>query len=280
MLPSAREWATDRLWLFYNTYAPNYTDWPKRKLVSPFDGLNDYIQYVEPLSIYPFSVIPEKKISVKDVMEFQRSVFAGTIYDMSEDPDWYIPGKDGTMYKSPLATPFPTTEMRKLLDINNRRNVARGGYGMVAQLRSWLPDEIGGIYWVYEDNQHVGMYFPLYAGITEVNPKLNNYDPEAFNENSVKWAIDFVDNLLYLKWQEGYKDLLKVRNPLEEKIVAELDDTDKKARELYRKDPKKAKELLTGYSWKATDEIHKLYTDLRYQLLIKYTNNKQGINFQ
>ncbi|HAN17157.1 MAG: peptidase [Bacteroidetes bacterium GWC2_33_15] len=278
--PTAREWATDRFWLFYSMYAPNYANWPKRELKSPFDGLNDYIQYVEPLSMYPFSVVPEKKISVKDVIEFQRSVFTGTIYDMSEDPDWYIPGKDGTMYKSPLATPFPTTEMRKLLDINHRRNVSRGGYGMVAQLRNWLPDEIGGIYWVYQDNQHVGMYFPLYAGITEVNPKLNNYDPKTFNENSVKWAIDFVDNLLYLKWQDAYKDLLEARNPLEEKIFNEIIETDKKAQELYKTNPKKAKELLTKLSWNSTDEIHKLYSDFKYQLLIKYTNNKQGINFQ
>ena len=278
--PTAREWATDRFWLFYNTYAPSYAEWPNRKLESPFDGLNDYIQYVEPLSLYPFSVKPEQKISVKDVIEFQRSVFEGTIYDMSEDPDWYIPGKDGTMYKSPLATPFPTTEMRRLLDINNRRNVARGGYGMVAQLRSWLPDEIGGIYWVYEDNQHVGMYFPLYAGITEVNPKLADYNPQQYNENSVKWAIDFVDNLLYLRWQDAYKDLLTVRNPLEDKIAGELEAIDKQAEELYKKDPEKARDLITRYSWNVTDEIHKLYTDLRYQLLIKYTNNKQGINFQ
>lgn len=116
--------------------------------------------------------------------------------------------------------------------------------------------------------------------ITEVNPKLNNYDPEAFNENSIKGVIDFVDNLLYLRWQDAYKDLLEVRTPLEEKIVGELSETDSKALELYKKNPEKAKELLTGYSWKTTDEIHKLYTDLRYQLLIKYTNNKQGINFK
>ena len=188
---------------------------------SPFAGLNDYIQYVEPLSMYPFSVKPEQKISVQDVMSMQRSVFAGTMYDMSEDPDWYIPAGEGKMYKSPLATPFPTTEMRKLLDINNRRNVARGGYGMVAQLRSWLPDAIGGIYWVYQDNQHVGMYFPLYAGIKQVNPKLNNYDPTMFNPESVKWAIDFVDNLLYLRWQDAYKDVVEARTPLEERIFSD-----------------------------------------------------------
>lgn len=224
--PTAREWATDRFWLFYSTYAPHYANWPKRNLKSPFDGINDYIQYVEPLSMYPTSVKPERKISVQDVIAFQRSVFEGTIYDMSEDPDWYIPGKDGKMYKSPLATPFPTTEMRKLLDINNRRNVSRGGYGMVAQLRSWLPDPIGGVYWVYEDNQRVGMYFPLYCGITKVNTKLNNYDPTTFNPESVKWAIDFVDNLLYLRWQDAYKDVVEARTPLENRIFNEQKDID------------------------------------------------------
>ncbi|MFC2104818.1 dipeptidase [Bacteroidota bacterium] len=278
--PTAREWATDRFWLFYNTYAPNYADWPERNLRSPFDGLNDYIQYVEPLSLYPFSVKPEKKISVQDVIAMQRSVFSGTIYDMSEDPDWYIPDGEGKMYKSPLATPFPTTEMRKLLDINNRRNVSRGGYGMVAQLRNWLPDAIGGVYWVYEDNSHVGMYFPLYAGITEVNPKLKNYDPTTFNPESAKWAIDFVDNLLYLRWQDAFKLVLETRTPIEERIFNEQKDIDSKAEELYKKNPQSALEYLTKYSWDVTDEIHQLYTDLRYQILIKYTNNKQGINFQ
>ena len=278
--PTPREWATDRFWLFYHTVAPHYTTWPKRESIDPFGGLNDYIQYVEPLSIYPFSVKPEKKLSVQDVMAFQRSFFEGTVYDMSNDPDWYIPGKDGKMYKSPLATPFPTTEMWKLLDINKRRNVARGGYGMVAQLRSWLPDPIGGVYWVYEDNQTVGMYFPLYCGITEVNPKLSTYDPETFNPNSVKWAIDFVDNLLYLRWQDAYKFLLEERTPLEEKIFAEQADIDKKAQQLYRKNPKKAKAFLTQYSSDVVDEIHGFYTGMRYKLLVKYTNNKQGINFQ
>ena len=278
--PTLREWATDRFWLFYHQVAPNYTNWPKRESTSPFSGLNDYHQYVEPLSMYPFSVKPEKKISVQDVMAFQRSVFAGTIYDMSNDPDWYIPGKDGKMVKSPLATPFPTTEMRKLLDINNRRNVAKGGYGMVAQLRSWLPDPVGGVYWVYQDNQHVGMYFPLYCGISKVNSKLNNYNPNKFSSNSVKWAIDFVDNLLYLRWQDAYKDLLEVRTPLETRIFKEQSSIDNKALELYEKHPKKAIKYLTDYSSGITDEIYNLYTELRFKLLVKYTNNKQGINFQ
>ncbi len=278
--PIPREWATDRFWLFYSTVAPHYRHWPPRRTNNPYGGLDDYHQYVEPLSIYPFAIKPEKKISVQDVMAFQRSVYHGTIYDMSNVPQWYVPGKDGKMEKSPLATPFPTTAMRKLLKINNRRNVAKGGYGMIAQLRSWLPDAIGGVYWVYEDNQHTGMYVPLYCGITSVNPKLKTYNPDKYSPQSLKWAIDFVDNLLYLRWQDAYRDVVKARTPLENKIFADQPAVEKEALALYKKHPKKAREYLTRYSAKVTDEIFDLYTALRFELLEKYTNNKQGINFQ
>jgi dipeptidase len=36
--PIAREWATSRFWLFYSTWAPNYTQYPDRSLKSVYDG--------------------------------------------------------------------------------------------------------------------------------------------------------------------------------------------------------------------------------------------------
>ena len=33
------------------------------------------------------------------------------------------------------------------------------------------------------------------------------YDKDKYDENSIRWAVDFVDNLLYLKWQDAVKDL-------------------------------------------------------------------------
>lgn len=277
--PTPREWATGRFWLFYSEVAPNYTDWPKRDLSSPFDTQNPYIQYVEDLDMYPFSLKPEMKLGVEDVMDFQRSVGKGTIYDMSEDPDWYVPGEDGKMEKSPLATPFPRNDMRKLLDITHRRNVARGGYGMICQLRSWLPDAIGGVYWVYQDNQTIGPYAPIYAGVTEINPLYKTYDPDKFDENSARWNYDFVDNLMYLKWQEAWKDVKPVRDSLEQATFEEMKEIDRKAAQLYKKDPELAKEFLTNYSSKKMEELVEAYKELRKVLITKYTNNKQGINF-
>jgi dipeptidase len=275
--PIPREWAINRFWLFYSTFAPHFKEWPNKKLTTPFSGYNAYHQYLESLSHYPFSVKPEKKLSVQDVIAFQRSVFEGTIYDMTADTDWMVPDGRGGMKLSPLATPFPTRDMRELLDITWRRMVSRGGYGMVAQLRGWLPAPIGGVYWFYLDNQHVSTYAPIYAGVQEISPLYKTYNPDKFSEDSARWAIDFVDNLLYLKWQEAIKDLRSVRDPLEAGFFEEQSSIDAKALALYKKNQKQAKKFLTDYTRERMEKIVKMYRDLRFSLITKYTNNKQGL---
>ncbi len=275
--PLPREWATSRLWLFYSTWAPGYRDWPRRSLEDGhMMGYNQYIQYVEPLSIYPTSVRPEKKLSVRDVMAFQRSTFEGTIYDKTEDYDWYVPDGNGGMKKSPLATPFPTRDMRELLDINNRRNVARpmGYYGMIAQLRGWLPDPIGGIYWIFLDNAYTSPYVPIYAGVQEIAECYRNYDPTTYDRQSACWAIDFVDNLLYLKWQEAIRDVWEVRDPYEEKLFAEREKIDAEALALYQEKPEKALAYLTGYTATCMEEVLRMYNDLHDRLIVKYSNSR------
>jgi len=275
-VPIAREWAINRLWLFYSTVAPSFKEWPDKKLSTPYSGYNAYHQYLEDISYYPFSVKPEKKLSVQDVIAFQRSVFKGTIYDMTADIDWLVPDGKGGMKKSPLTTPFPTKDMRELLDITWRRNVSKGGYGMVAQIRGWLPAPIGGVYWFYLDNQYVSTYVPIYAGVQEISPLYKTYNPDKFSENSARWAIDFVDNLLYLRWQEAVKDLRAVRDPLEAAFFKEQASIDAKALELYVKEPGLAKKFLTDYTDSSMEKIVKMYRELRKLLISKYTNNKLG----
>ena len=269
--PIPREWAISRFWLFFSTFAPNYKNLPDKKLNTNYSGYDSYHQYLEDVSFYPFSVKPEKKLSVQDVIAFQRSVFEGTIYDMTADFDWFVPDGKGGMKKSPLATPFPTKDMRALLDIQYRRMVSRGGYGMVAQLRNYLPDPIGGIYWFYLDNQHVSAYVPIYAGVTDVHPAYKEYDPDKFSETSARWQIDFVDNLLYLKWQEGIKDVREKRDPLEQEFFDNILEVDKTALELFKKNPELARKFLTEYTTDSMEKVIQLYKELRELLITKYT---------
>ncbi len=277
--PVPREWATSRFWLFYATYAPNFANWPDRFTTSPWAGEDQYTQYVEPLSMYPFSVAPEKKISVQDIMAFQRSTFTGTIYDKENASVWYVPNDKGELKKSPIATPFPTKDMREVLNINKRRNVARarGEYGMITQLRGWLPNEVGGIYWFYVDNAYTSAYVPIYSGVTDVAECYKIYDPTAFQENSIRWCVDFVDNLLYLKWRDAANTLRERRDPLEASFFNEQEDVDKKVVDLLKTNPDDASKYLTELTIKRMEATHKLFQDLRYELISKYSNNKQGI---
>ncbi len=274
--PVQREWATGRFWLFYENVAPNFKNWPDRKLKHAFHGQDQYHQFVEDYDMYPFSVKPERMLGAEDVMMFQRSTFEGTTYDMTSDPDWYVPTREGKFEKSPLTTPFPTKAMRDLLDINHRRNVSRGMYGMIVQLRDWMPDDIGGLYWVYQDNQYTSTYIPIHAGVNEMNPRIKTYNPDKYSEESLRWSIDYVDNLLYLRWQDAVEDLWKERNAFEKANFEKLTEVEAKAIELYKKSPKKAKEFLTKYNWQLIEDVDKMYKDLQRTIITKYTNNKQG----
>jgi dipeptidase len=244
--PVTGEWAINRLWLFYSTVAPSLKEWPDRKLDKPFDGYDAYHHPIEPLSFYPFSVKPEKKLSV-----------------MTADTDWLVPDDEGKLVKSPLTTPFPTSHLRQLLDITWHRNVSKGGYGMVAQLRSWLPNSIGGVYWLYLDNQYMSTYVPIHAGVQEISPSYQTYDPEAFSEDSARWLIDFVDNLLYLRFQDAMEDVRAERDPLEASFFSTQEEIEKKALALYKRSPKEAEAFLTDHARERMEKVVELYRKLR-----------------
>lgn len=277
--PLPEEYATSRFWLFATTFAPEAGPWPDRKLDprNPYKGISPYYQVVEPLTLYPFAITPKEKIAVPDIMAFQRSWFAGTIYDMTADPAWLVPDGKGGMVKSPLATPFAGKDLRSLLRLTYRRPVARhrGHYGMILQLRSWLPDSIGGLYWVYLDNPAVSPYVPMYAGCTQTAASYQVYDPEKYSDASARWTIDFVDNLANSRFQEMMGDILAARNPFEQAILSRVPALEQEALALHKKDPAAAQKLLTEYCTGIQSQVPGLYIKLREQLITKYTNNRE-----
>jgi dipeptidase len=276
--PIPVEYATGRFWLFHQTFAPNFKNWPDRFIKdNPFKGITPYFQRVEPLSIYPFAIQPESKLSVEDIIHFQRSTFEGTIYDMTAGPEWFVHDSTGRYIKSPLATPFPSSDLRKLLKITYRRPVARhrGHYGMILQLRNWLPNVLGGVYWVYLDNPYFSPYVPIYTGNLSVADCYNRYNPNQYEENSARWAIDFVDNLANLKFQEIAADVKEKRAPFEKKIFENQKTLEEKALKLYRKSPYEAQKFLTDYSNGLMKDVTKMFVNLRNEIITNYTNNHE-----
>jgi dipeptidase len=271
--PLIREGSLSRMWLVYSTIAPSLKAWPKRNLSGPAGPGTLYAQPIEGAAFYPFSVKPDKKLSVQDVIAFQRSVFEDTIYDMTWDPAWMVPGAGGRFEKSPMATPFLPGDMEKVLRIRHHRTIATQGYGMVAQLRSWLPDAVGGIYWFYVDNPFVSAYVPVYAGVTDVSPLYKTYDYNEYSEDSARWAVDFVEKLMLLRWQSAVKDLREARDPLENSFFSEQAQVDDKAAGLFRQEPAQAARYLTDLTISRMEKVVQLFRSLRKKLLTKYTGD-------
>jgi dipeptidase len=271
--PQIREGSLSRMWLIFSTIAPSAKPWPKRGLTATAGPGTLYAQPIEGDAFYPFSVKPEKKLSVLDIIAFQRSTFENTVYDMTWDPAWMVPGAGGKVEKSPMATPFLPGELERVLRIRHHRTIATEGYGMVAQLRSWLPDAVGGVYWFYVDNPFVSTYVPVYAGVSDVAPSYTVYDYREFSEDSARWAVDFVEKLMLLRWQPAVNDLHEARDPLEGGFFSDQAAVDARFRELMKKNPAEARKYLTDLTISRMDKVVKLYRELRKTLLTKYTGD-------
>lgn len=271
--PPITEGSLSRLWLIMSTIAPSLKDWPQRRLQGTAGPRTLYSQPIEGADFYPFSVKPERMLSVRDVIAFQRSLFEDTIYDMTWDPAWMVPGGGGRLVKSPMASPFIPPALQTVLRIRHHRTIASQGYGMVAQLRSWLPDEVGGVYWFYVDNPFVSAYVPIYAGVTDVSPLYKTYDFERFSEDSARWAVDVVEKLMLLRWQPAVVDLRAARDPLEESFFSGREETEKTALEMLKRSPAAARRFLTELTIKRMEQAVKLFRSLRADLLSKYSGD-------
>ena len=271
--PPIMEGNLSRMWLVSSALAPSLKAWPRRALADPASPRTIYAQPFEGAAFYPWSFKPERKISVQDIIAFQRSAFEDTIYDMTWDPAWMVPAGGGRLEKSPMASPYVSADLEKVLRVRHHRTIAGQGYGMVAQLRSWLPDAVGGVYWVYVDNPKVGPYVPIYAGVTDVSPLYKTYDFREFSEDSARWAYDFVEKLALLRWQPALRDIEAARAPLERSFFADQAAVEAEAASLLESDPAAAAKYLTDLTVQRMEKLVALYRSLRKVLLTKYSGD-------
>ncbi|PLX10716.1 MAG: peptidase C69, partial [Marinilabiliales bacterium] len=117
---------------------------------------------------YPFSVKPDKPVSLQNMVDVFKDYYEGTPYDMTQNIT--TTDKDGKTIISPLANPFMPYDQLGLHNVNGgwfhtdkktghidflgERTIARWYtmYGTILQCRDWLPDEVGGVLWLAQDN--------------------------------------------------------------------------------------------------------------------------------
>ena len=190
----------------------------------------------------PFSVKPEKKISVRDVLALYRQTYEGTEFDPTKNL-LVTDRRTGQPGKSPVANPFMSREMFALLGSLKPDAVARNrtiaisacSYATVLQCRGWLPDPVGGICWFAFDNPAESARFPIFAGVTELPANFEVCAQHRFRTDSAAWVFRRANRLATVRWGETKDIIQKTIADFEERAFLELPYVEKIASDLYGK---------------------------------------------
>jgi dipeptidase len=203
----------------------------------------------------PFSVMPEKKLSVRDVLALYRESYDGTEWSPIKDLKVAVTlkDKDGKEYTdsiiSPSAHPWMNRDMKNL--INTLKPDSYGGnrpiavqycaYSFVVQLRDWLPDEIGGRLLFGFDLPRTSPRIPIYAGNLNLPNSFSIDNQDHFSRDAAGWSFRRASRLALVKWADGQKVIDPVVAEYENKLFDESEFVETRAKELYAKDQENAK---------------------------------------
>ncbi len=203
----------------------------------------------------PFSVKPDKKVSVRDIMKLYRQTYAGTELDMTKNL-MVKKRRSSEMIKSPVVSPWMSRDLVTLLNtlkpgaVERHRTIAIAGcsYSHVLQCRDWLPDKVGGICWFAFDNPGQSAKIPIFAGVTELPKSFEICGQHRFRTDSACWAFRRANRLATVRWGIAGKYIEQALMEFEEKAFTELPALEKIVQELNKKDIKESLKYITKYT--------------------------------
>ena len=209
----------------------------------------------------PFSVKPDKKVSPRDIIALYRETYEGTEWDQGKELWAQVKrrDRDGNEYQDtirPLSN-FISSDMRALLNklkpgvVERVRGIAviQCSYSHIIQLRSWLPDEVGGVAYFSFDNPAQSPRIPIYAGCNSLPKSFTVCGQHRYREDAAIWAFRESNRIATINWSKTRKILEPQIKDLEDRLFIMAEDVESRATLLMEQDKvEEAKELLTKHT--------------------------------
>ena len=218
----------------------------------------------------PLWVVPNKKVSVKDVENVMRDHYEGTPLSVADGSDI-----GGGIWEMPYR---PTPLMYKVdgKQYFNERPVStqQSGFVFVSQMRSWLPREIGGVFWFANDDANMAAFTPVYCSMTQ-RPECYNtpgVDAVHFSKKNAYWVCNMTSNMVYPRYSLMFPTLKEVRDSLDNSYFAAQAGVEKKAQELYAQNPQAAVKYLNDYSVEKAQQMLARWNQLFEFMVVKYND--------
>ena len=255
---SGRRFCDARAWAMLNHFydMSPYLDWALGKNPDAQD--------------MPLWVVPNKKVSVQDVENVMRDHYEGTPLSVADGSDI-----GGGIWEMPYR---PTPLMYKVggKQYFNERPVStqQSGFVFVSQMRSWLPREIGGVFWFANDDDNMAAFTPVYCSMTERPECYNTPGADAlhFSKKNAYWVCNMTSNMVYPRYSLMFPTLKEVRDSLDNSYFAAQAGVEKKAQELYAQNPQAAVKYLNDYSVEKAQQMLARWNQLFEFMVVKYND--------
>ncbi|KUK60270.1 MAG: Peptidase U34 dipeptidase, partial [Bacteroidetes bacterium 38_7] len=146
------------------------------------------------------------------------------------------------------------------------------GFSFVSQMRSWLPREIGGIFWFSVDDAANSIYYPVYCSSTRAADKYaRGYgNMMEFRDDAAFWVFNQVSNFVYTRYRDIHPEVRNMQDKLENFYIDFTPSVDAYALKLYENDKSKAIGFLTDYSVNTGNNLVMQWKDFYAYLFTKY----------
>lgn len=254
---SGRRFCEARVWSFFNHFSTDM----ERYLPYAEGKVKD----AEPM---PLWIKPNRKVSVQDIQKCMRDHYEGTPFSLDKDLGqgvWNMPYR-----------PTPLTYKVDGKEYFNERptSTQQTAFSYVAQLRSWLPRQIGGVLWFGNDDGNMVAYTPIYCGNTSQPECYNTKGADAvtFSMKNAFWVCNWVSNMVYPRYSLMFGSLKSVRDSLETSYFSAQAEIERKAMVLYDENPSLAIDFLTDYSIDKAQQMIDRWRQLGTYLIVKYND--------
>ncbi len=234
------------------------------------DEMDKYLPYInghfDQCDHLPLWIKPNQPLSLRDLQADMRDHFEGTPLDMTADMTagpWGMPVRPLPMqFKASDGTPY-----------FRERPIAtqQSGFTMTCQMRSWLPDDVGGVTWFNCDDAAMVAYVPLYCCLTQVPDcfRPENNPRNEFSFQSAFWMNNWVANMVYPRYSMMIGDLRQAQRELEDFYHA---DQDSVLAALEDMTPGDRRDYLNRKSIAYADRMMRRWEALAKYLIVKYND--------
>lgn len=231
-------------------------------------GMQQYLPYIMGdmrAASMPLYIKPNEKLTVRQVKDAMRDHYEDTPLDCRNDISagaWQTPYHAGLGFKDSQGNAY-----------FSERPIAtqQTAFALVAQLRSWLPDEVGGLMWFGADDPAMIAYTPVYCCTNQVPVPYTKKvgDTAHFSMESAYWLSNVISNIVYNRWSVMIGDLQKAQQELDDYYEAQQQEVEQKAVAMNQTE---RREWLTGLTDTYCQKMMDRWTTLFGYLAIKYND--------